>query len=163
MRSTAEAKGFVTEIKDGACHLDGALDYAADFSSVLSMPAPLVLDLRELQQVNSAGIRRWLEFLTAWADQRLDLVACPPPFVSMMNSVPPACGKPGSTRVRSVLVPFTCETCSQYVEAEIALASVVVRGEEVSLPEVACESCGKETRLIADVDDYFMFHTWKTA
>lgn len=162
MRSNNEGSGFKIEQVDGAHVLDGAFDTNCDFAPLLKKPPPLILDLRGIQAVNSVGIRRWLEFLQAWGKKDLELVGCTPPFVSMLNSVPPAAGwKPRAGCVRSVLVPYSCELCNLYMETEVALSILKQDTGNVELPDVICRSCGAEARLVADTDEYFLFFLWK--
>lgn len=161
MRKVGGESSLSIRVEDGRHVLEGAFDEFSDLSPLLSAKSPLKLDLKLLQAVSSIGVRKWLQFLKDWGDKTLELYGCAPPFVSILNAFPPALGEGEKVEnVKSVMVPFSCEPCNQYLETEVTMRTVKMTPQGIVLPTVSCPGCGSEARLVTDPDEYFVFLTW---
>ena len=139
-------------------HLSGTMDEFADFSPLLGERPPLKLALTRIRAINSHGVRKWLQFLSAWGAAPLELHGCPPCFVDMMVMVINAAAADGSTkRVRSVQVPYRCHTCSQEVLATIPISDSLCKDGSISLPDRSCKECGSPLEVTVEPAEYFSF------
>jgi len=123
----------------------------------------LVLDLESVSNINSAGIRLWLQWMNAVRllnpNVVLSVRACPKSMVDQMNFIRDFV--PKATIVESFFVPFYCETCDHSDRV------LLVRGEhfderaenpeKVRFPDkLACPTCQKP--MEPDVmGNYFKF------
>lgn len=155
-------KKLEIECVDEKYYLSGIFNEYTDFSKLLTASPPLRLNLKRVFEVTSIGLRKWLEFLQQWGPKDIELYACPPSFVNVLNAVPNALGEnKRKENVRSVMVPYSCAVCNQYFEVEMVMKGLQVTKRGIQMPEGECPSCGQESRLLAEPEDYFVFWTWK--
>jgi hypothetical protein len=133
--------------------LSGALTESCDLTSLVGASVEeVVIDLGDLQVLNSGGLREWLKFVKAWnkSGARLVLERCSPIVVSQLNLFRDFAGKGGL--VRSVLAPYICNRCEKIQELLIEL-----HGLPVALEEVLPCSCGGQLEFEDLTDEYLSF------
>jgi hypothetical protein len=91
--------------------LMGHITEAADFTSLKSLPAPLVIDLSGVDRINSLGVRGWIDFVheVEATGHTLAFEKAPPIIVGQMSMI---LNFMGNSRVNSVLTPYVCPKCS---------------------------------------------------
>lgn len=127
--------------------LAGAVTEHADFSFVRALPPTqaLALDLEGIEQVNSCGVREWIQFIAELERAQIpfELLRCSPAIVRQLNMVS---NFKGTGAVRSIVAPYYCEACGheEYRVLELSGAGAP-RLEET----VTCSGCGEP----AEFDD----------
>lgn len=133
--------------------LQGRLTESADFAPVLQAmrTSHAVLDLEGVTQINSCGVREWMHFVHALGQRvpQVDLVRVAPPMVRQINMIS---NFTGDTAVRSVMLPYYCESCGH----EQTLTHVIGGGQEVP-DEVRCEACGSRSEFDDLLETYLSF------
>lgn len=132
-------------------HIQDALD-----NLVPSLPAKVAIDLREIHRINSIGISKWLDFVTAAASRcEITLEACSPDFVEQLNMI-----RSFRTRcaVRSVLRRFVCEQCNVRGVKEF-VATVHFNAAGPIAANDLCPDCASIVTFEEDDDDFFHFAT----
>ena len=147
---TREQKNGLTSIK-----IAGTIDEHVDLhKEVGAMPPKVNIICRDISQINSLGVKAWIEFFTKAAGARVEFTfsECPPPIVEQLNYITNfACG----ATVVSVSVPFTCESCHKELRG-------VVRSEDLKkvaykLPPIKCPKCAAKAHFDDVPEEYFAF------
>ena len=108
-------------------YLRGRIDETFDFAAARECSS---IDLREVTAITSHGVMRWIEFLRSIEDA--ELIALPESFVFHASRVK---GFLGAASVRTVLVPFECESCGFEERRELPPDAVL------SAPAGTCPEC----------------------
>ncbi len=113
-----------------------------------------VIDLGEIERINSCGVRDWVNWLTRLEAQgtRIVLVECSPAIVAQINLVN---NFTGNGVVKSFFVPYFCPECD---EEKVLLVETSDMGPPPHEPPMCrCDECD----LVMDFDDmpdsYFAF------
>ncbi len=134
-------------------HLRGEIDEDTSFEDVKKVGGPFVFNFKELDNINSCGIRTWVNFLKELGNIKFAYEECPPLVVRQMNMVP---SFKGGATVISVYVPYVCDACET---EKLVLISGEKLADPSSIPEsFTCEKCKKgEMELDGHPDQYFAF------
>src|SRR5688572_33237403 len=113
-----------------------------------------VIDLGEVERINSCGVRDWVNWLSRIEKGRTDviLVECSPAIVAQINLVN---NFTGTGVVKSFYVPYFCPECD---EEKVLLSETADMGPPPHEPPTCrCDECD----LVMDFDDmpdsYFAF------
>lgn len=130
----------------------GRLDERMDFGALLEGTARnLILDLGDVQDINSSGVRLWMHFvgILTSGGRRLTLERCSTAIVKQLNMIYKFVGDGG--RIVSVMAPYYCEQCDE--EHDIL---VVLDEEEVDTDATkACPKCQSEDMEFDDDPEFF--------
>ena len=114
----------------------------------------IVIELGEVERINSCGVRDWVNWLTALESRgsQIVLVKCAPAIVAQINLVN---NFTGNGSVKSFYVPYFCPECD---EEKVLLSETEEMGPPPHEPPVCrCDGCD----LVMDFDDmadsYFAF------
>ncbi len=117
-------------------------------------PGTAVIDLGEIDRINSCGVRDWVNWLgrIEKADTNVVLVECSPAIVAQINLVN---NFTGNGLVKSFYVPYFCPECD---EEKVLLVETADMGPPPHEPPTCrCDECD----LVMDFDDmpdsYFAF------
>jgi anti-anti-sigma regulatory factor len=152
LRSTVHRRGDVTFVR-----LAGVIDEDNDLS-VLAERVPggtLVVDLGEVERINSCGVRDWVNWLhrVEGAGAKPVLVDCSPPVVAQINLVH---NFVGGGAVKSFYAPYFCPQCDRekllLLEARDALAARPFRA-----PPCRCDECDGPMDFDDMEESYFAF------
>jgi DNA-directed RNA polymerase subunit RPC12/RpoP len=145
-----EEKGDVTHLR-----MAGTIDEHVDLEKSMGpLPKQCVVVCREISQINSLGVKSWVDFFgRASRDQvSFSFAECPPPIVEQLNYITNfACGGP----VISVSVPFTCEKCHK--ELRGVVKSEDLRKVAFKIPPIKCPKCGAKAFFDDVPEEYFAF------
>ncbi|MCD6497955.1 MAG: PilZ domain-containing protein [Deltaproteobacteria bacterium] len=100
-------------------------------------------DLSRVKYLNSAGVRKWVDFLRS-LDDHVDysFVRCSVAFVMQAAMVPEVLG---GGRVESFNVPYACDTCDLEQERLLQTSALVVEGVwPPDVPSFVCPRCGAD-------------------
>ena len=113
-----------------------------------------VIDLGEVERINSCGVRDWVNWLSSIENKgaSIVMVECSPSIVAQINLVN---NFTGNGMVKSFFIPYFCPECD---EEKVLLSEVSDMGEPPYEPPVCrCDDC----ELVMDFDDmpdsYFAF------
>lgn len=136
--------------KDGVFHLAGVLNENADFSSLVSKPVPLKLNMRNVSRFNSIGIRNLLKFLSEWGQKPFEYIECPSEFIDQVNMIPALLGAKRHGEIRSFFVPYECQSCDfeEEVLGDVDQYAVVAQGGEP--PMRKCPKCAGTMNVQTD-------------
>ena len=121
--------------------LEGNIDESANLGQLVSIPGPLVVDIGDVDRINSVGVRTWMDFVKARETAApLTIERCSPMMVGQITMITRFMGK--SSRVASVLVPYFCKSCKkEHIE-------VLPTGPGVHVaPSMKCPNCPAQTEL----------------
>ncbi|MEZ4400602.1 MAG: hypothetical protein R3B06_11320 [Kofleriaceae bacterium] len=136
--------------------LAGVIDEDNELTSITDkIPSgTAVIDLGEIERINSCGVRDWVNWLTKLEGQltKAVLVECSPAIVAQINLVN---NFTGSGVVKSFYVPYFCPDCD---EEKVLLVDAADMGPPPHEPPTCrCDECD----LVMDFDDmadsYFAF------
>ncbi len=136
--------------------LSGVIDEDNELTTLTDkIPAgTAVIDLGEIERINSCGVRDWVNWLGKLETQatRAVLVECSPAIVAQINLVN---NFTGSGVVKSFYVPYFCPECDE--EKVLLVEAVDMGGGPHEPPTCRCDECD----LVMDFDDmadsYFAF------
>jgi anti-anti-sigma regulatory factor len=133
------------------CETSDLMPFVPKAKSVMRV----VIDLAEINRLNSAGIREWLNFVRACnrAGARIELERCAPVVVAQLNAFRDFAGTEGL--VRSVLAPYICESCGHEMRQLVDCTGGDVTLEE----ELPCPKCGQVLLFEDLVDVYLSFRS----
>jgi len=118
--------------------LSGHLNEATDFTPLKKLPGPLVIDLSEIERINSLGVREWIYFVRECetAGVALTFERCSPLIVNQMSMISNFMGS--RSRVKSILIPYLCSSCNHEHDELLELSA----GAEIhrTMPCPKCQS-----------------------
>ena len=134
--------------------LSGVIDEDNRLQSLMSemRGALLLIDLIDVERINSCGVRDWV----AWLDEATRLVPqtvlldCAPSIVAQLNLVGNFCAR---ATVRSIVAPYYCETCDRE-RTLVVDAADLAHATRPSAPILTCETCGG-TCVFDDIEESF--------
>lgn len=106
-----DRSGDVIELK-----LSGRIEAQFDLEPVDAPQASrIVVDLKEVERINSVGVRRWTRFVDELQQTGCDIVfeRCSSAMVQQFNMIPATYR---SAKIRSVMLPYQCEACGHFTE-----------------------------------------------
>jgi anti-anti-sigma regulatory factor len=149
--ASVQHRGDVSYVK-----LGGVIDEDNELTDLVDkIPAgTAVIDLGEIERINSCGVRDWVNWLSKLENNgtRSVLVECSPAIVAQINLVN---NFTGSGVVKSFYVPYFCPECD---EEKVLLVEATDMGPPPHEPPTCrCDECD----LVMDFDDmpdsYFAF------
>lgn len=150
-QASVQHRGDVSYVK-----LGGVIDEDNELTDLVDkIPAgTAVIDLGEIERINSCGVRDWVNWLSKLENNgtRSVLVECSPAIVAQINLVN---NFTGSGVVKSFYVPYFCPECD---EEKVLLVEATDMGPPPHEPPTCrCDECD----LVMDFDDmpdsYFAF------
>jgi len=136
--------------------LSGVIDEDNELADLVDKipPGTAVIDLGEIERINSCGVRDWVNWLGKLEGQQTKsvLVECSPAIVAQINLVN---NFTGNGVVKSFYVPYFCPECD---EEKVLLVEAADMGPPPHEPPTCrCDECD----LVMDFDDmpdsYFAF------
>ena len=140
----------------GFIKLSGVIDEDNELADLTdTIPgSTIVIELGEVERINSCGVRDWVNWLSALEARNAEtvLVECSPAIVAQINLVN---NFTGNGAVKSFYVPYFCPECD---EEKVLLCEAGDMGPPPHEPPVCrCDGCD----LVMDFDDmpdsYFAF------
>jgi len=139
---------FTITIQNGICHLSGDLGSDANLAPLHGAPVPLQLNLKNLGDINSIGVRNLCIFLREYKGENFSYIECPPNFLEILNMVPMLLKASGSSgTVESMWVPYACSRCYHEQNLLTKNAEVKVEGENILLKSYDCTACNCDESL----------------
>ncbi len=138
----------------------GFIDENAEFPEISTLKAGhLVLDLEDVQLINSIGIRKWVLWLQN-STIPVTLRRCAPPIIEQVNILLGFI--PEGAVVESFFIPFFCEKCNKNVNV------LVTEGADYTLPGAhrgkieapssqKCKVCSSPLEMDVLPQKYFKF------
>lgn len=118
---------------------DVGIDCAIDFDGVTA--------------INSCGVAEWIAFFRQFSPKRSVIFErCPPVMVDLMNMAPAFKGR---AVVRSLWIPFECDTCHLPAKALYELKPDKL--DELQRMTARCKKCGESMPPACDTETYFRF------
>lgn len=144
--------------RDNVCFvkLSGIIDEDNELTELADKigPGTTVIDLGEIERINSCGVRDWVNWLSGIEEKGASVVLteCSPSIVAQINLVN---NFTGNGVVKSFFIPYFCPECD---EEKVLLAEVSDMADPPYEPPVCrCDDC----ELVMDFDDmpdsYFAF------
>ena len=136
--------------------LSGVIDEDNELADLVDKipPGTAVIDLGEIERINSCGVRDWVNWLGKLEanNTKIVLVECSPAIVAQINLVN---NFTGNGVVKSFYVPYFCPECD---EEKVLLVEAADMGPPPHEPPTCrCDECD----LVMDFDDmpdsYFAF------
>lgn len=112
------------------------------------------LRLRDIEWVNSSGMRAWSIFMRAFIEGReVSFEECSSAIMQQVNMVPNFLPLPS---IHSFMVPFACDTC--HTQTNVLVRSIDCK-PPVSKPitQPVCGKCGATMNCQEDLNDYLFF------
>src|SRR5690349_10551855 len=150
-QASVQHRGDVSYVK-----LGGVIDEDNELGDLVDKipPGTAVIDLGEIERINSCGVRDWVNWLGKLEGNttRVVLVECSPAIVAQINLVN---NFTGSGVVKSFYVPYFCPECD---EEKVLLVEAADMGPPPHEPPTCrCDECD----LVMDFEDmpdsYFAF------
>lgn len=150
---------MVNEKKDSSgvtLEFQGDIDEDAIFPDSAETLKKIHLDLNQVSQINSCGIREWIKWTKTFSSlSQVVLSNCPKLVIDQINTVDGFL--PKGARIHSFKVPYFCSACDS-LSSPVFKVEEVVKGGELQLPStVPCESCKKEAEMDVIPERYFKF------
>ena len=135
--------------------LEGTISESTDFRSLAEISSDMIsLDLAQVEQINSCGVREWINFVNVLREsgKKLEFHRCSPAIVRQLNMIS---NFKGGGKVQSILAPYYCDHCDHELTVVVDVADIA------SPPEIAetipCPECGEEMEFDDLPDSYLEF------
>lgn len=144
----------------------GAIDERADFDQARielerareSGASELAIDLGEVSQINSIGVKKWITFLNGLPREyslRFDRIS--EPIVAQANVIASLLG-PAGTPVAVFMAPYLCGKCGKGHSRELRPADIRPGDDGTFVaPELPCSECGGTEAFDEFAEEYFYF------
>ena len=129
-------------------------DAEIQFASLVKQLSPnLIFNFKQVEYVNSCGVRAWINFLRdVEKGRKIIFEECTPEIVSQINMIP---NFRGNAKIKSVYASYTCENCDHQQWTLFEEGRNLPQSLSGSLPEVACEKCSKPMEMEELEDEFF--------
>ncbi len=152
---------FSVQVRSGGGYtylkLRGVIDEDNNLSALLGrMDAEVVvLDLSEVDRINSYGVRDWVNWLgdIESAGRRLVMMRCSPAIVGQANMVTNFCAR---AVIMSFFAPYFCPSCEQPVN-KLLNVEQFLDGAAIKAPDYLCDVCGAALEFDDFEESYFAF------
>ncbi len=119
------------------------------------------LDFGDVTYINSAGVRHWIKWMWHFEKEKAGLSfsiqRCSPRIVRQIHAINSFV--PKTTQIKSFLIPYECEQCSNNIEklftVEATFKTKLESLAAVLNETVICPKCGSKMDLDAIPEDYF--------
>ena len=142
--------------------LSGSLDEDAwnELNQLNSIQhSSVVISLRDLDYINSLGVRNWISFLKLFGEGRKVVFReCPSYFIKQLNMIPRLIG---DAEVESFYGDFYCAGCDEEKNL-IFETSEGYKGLSEKFAKLACDVCNETLEFEEDFGSYFEFLKRKT-
>jgi len=150
-QSAVHYKEDITYVK-----LAGVIDEDNDLADVGDQVrnGTAVIDLSEIERINSCGVRDWVNWLNKIESRgsRVVLVECSPAIVAQINLVN---NFTGTGVVKSFFAPYFCPTCDR--EKVLLLETSELGTTPTNAPTCRCDECDGVMEFDDMEDSYFAF------
>lgn len=153
LKAIKERRGNTLNVR-----LIGAIQEDSDLEALIgevpSLPAELHLNTKEVDRINSSGIRVWVAYFRKVVNsgKKLRFQECSPPIVEQLNVIRDfSCG----ASIESIQIPFICPNCEKCYTALYPVEKL--RSILPHVPSPDCKQCGKPTLLDEMEAEYFIF------
>ena len=120
-------------------------------------PARVVFDVKDIQGINSCGLREWLLFLEKICHQTpFSFSRVGQAMAEQACIVASVLGAPG-TRIDAVDAPFQCEKCSHLTTLTLGTADLIPEAPDFGAPTRPCPQCQSPMKVDGDPAEYFLF------
>jgi hypothetical protein len=132
--------------------LSGAIDENADLEGLFEkLIADAVINMRDVERVNSIGVHRWVPLVTRQVlRHRLTIEELSYAVVQSANAV---ANMFGGAALRSCTAPYYCARCNQHLPVLVAAEEIKAAND---VPAKQCPHCHHELEF-DELDGYFAF------
>ena len=149
VRISLQAQGDHTVVT-----FEGSIDEDTQYGSILKTQGALVFRLMGVKNINSLGIRNWVNFMRELGTRSVIFAECPPVLVRQMNMIP---SFRGNAKVQSVLAPLVCDAC-EVEKMELVTSDHFADGSDRWSAPQACSQCQKKEMVFdGNPKQYFAF------
>jgi hypothetical protein len=137
----------------GLVTLSGSIDENSDLAAVFAgMTTDSVMNLQQVERVNSMGVHRWIPLVTQFTQQhRLVIEEISYALVQNANVV---ANLFGAAQLQSCMAPYYCARCKDNCTVKVTAAEVASAGQLP--PPKICPSC-EQVMEFDELDGYFAF------
>jgi ABC-type transporter Mla MlaB component len=136
----------------------GSLDESSEVSlnnALSELKSSCVVDFSQTKNVNSCGVRAWIQFLQkAEKKAKISFANCVPDIVIQMNMIP---AFKGEAKIISLQAPFFCEDCGQTKNITQSMSDTTFSQLIEASDNVACEKCQANMEFEEVAEDYYAF------
>ena len=138
--------------------LAGIIDESLDFSQLYQYGDLIRLDLDAVTGINSIGTAKLIQLFQRRAGFQIEYYRCPSFFIQASNNIPMLLGpKRDPQAVKSLYYPYDCTLCVCEHSVLLNTKPLLGGGKNLSMPVLACPTCGVIMRLLEDPEDYLGF------
>lgn len=144
--------------KDNYVSINGMVDENADFTPLLKMNSGILfLDLKNVNRINSSGVRRWVLALEKLRDVELHYINCSFSVVDQLSMVPEFITK--KSFVESFDARYVCENCNASYTFTLVVGYDIEPGltKYVDGPDRFCPTCKQKMEFDHNPDSYLFF------
>lgn len=134
----------------------GVLDERADLSLLLSQTSEaLYFNLKNIQRINSFGIRVWTDMLAQLNHTKIILEECPIAFIEQINMITEF---QGNAIIDSFYMPFYCASCKapHHILTQLSKALTPSFIKEID-SQFPCPTCHKPMEFDDHIQSFFLF------
>ena len=145
---------------DGSMELAviGSLDESSEVflnNALSELKSSCVVDFSQTNNVNSCGVRAWIQFLQKAEEKAtISFANCVPDIVIQMNMIP---AFKGGAKIISLQAPFFCEDCGKTKNVTQSMLDASFDELIETSNNIACESCKAKMELEEVAEDYYAF------
>ncbi len=144
--------------KDDYVSISGMVDENADFSPLFTKKLQLLfLDLKQINRINSSGVRKWVLALDKLKDVEIHYINCSFSIVDQLSMVPEFLTK--KSFVESFDARYVCENCNTSNTITLVVGYDIQPGLAKYLdgPERFCPTCKEKMEFDHNPDSYLFF------
>jgi hypothetical protein len=157
-RIEVEVTEKVTTLRPvGTINEDVNFGSVSKFLGELPSLSTLQVDLSQVININSCGVREWLLFMERTQPRLpVQFSMVNETFIEQASVVPNLLGKAG-TRIAAFEIPYFCASCNERTIKVFETKDINLVNNEFSAPEVKCEKCSSKLDFDALEEEYFSF------
>lgn len=123
------------------------------------LSAQIIFNFKQVSQINSCGVRAWINFLrSVEKDRKIVFEECTPEIIGQINMIPNFRGK---AHIRSVYAGYVCPECEYQQWKLFEEGRNLPAYKNLDLPAVPCPNCGCKEMEMEELEDEFF--QWMSA
>ena len=138
------------------CHIVGAIDEEAEvhlMPHIASLRSQVAVNFRQVTNVNSCGVRAWINFMRELSKGRqIVFEECKPEIISQINMIP---SFRGAAKIQSVYGSYDCSQCKNHQDVLLIKGKNLPGKLSDGLPKISCERCKNPLELDELEEEYF--------
>lgn len=149
-------KRFVIARRDKFWAVEGYINEHSDLSKAAVDGDELLLDLEQVEFINSVGCKAWLIFIDSQKEKTIEYHGVSIPMMTAISMLPGLLPPAGKEAIKSFMLPYFCMNCNQEMEFKVEPSQLKIVDGTAFVDLLACKHCGSPA-VVTEENSEFLY------